>query len=43
MHEVTTGLREKGINSMELIEREEWRREIKIKFQAEKQSYSVYK
>ena len=29
MQEVTTGLREKGINNMEWIDREEWRMEIK--------------
>ena len=27
MQEVTTGMREKGIDSMEWVEREEWRRE----------------
>ena len=31
MQEVTTGMREKGINNMELIDREEWRRKIKLK------------
>ena len=29
MHEVTTGMTEKGINNMEWIDREEWRRIIK--------------
>ena len=31
MEEVTTGMREKGINNMEWIDREEWRRKIKLK------------
>jgi hypothetical protein len=30
MQEVTTGMREKGINSMEWICREEWRRKINV-------------
>ena len=35
MKEVITRMRDKGINNMEWIEREEWRR--KIKFQAQKE------
>ena len=31
MQEVTSGMREKGINNMEGIEREEWRIKIKLK------------
>ena len=31
MQKVTTGMREKGINSMEWIDKEEWRRKIKLK------------
>ena len=31
MREVKTGMREKGINSVELIDREEWRIKIKLK------------
>ena len=34
MLEVTTGMREKGINNMEWIDRKEWK--IKIKLQAHK-------
>ena len=30
--EITTGMREKGINSMEWIQRDERRRKIKLKF-----------
>ena len=30
MQEVTTGMREKGIKNMEWIDREEWRRKIKL-------------
>ena len=30
MREVTTGMREKGINNMEWADREEWRRKIKL-------------
>ena len=30
MQEVTTGIKEKGINNMEWIDREEWRRKIKL-------------
>jgi hypothetical protein len=30
MQEVTTGMREEGINNMEWIDREEWRRKIKL-------------
>ena len=30
MQEVTTGVREKGINNMEWVDREEWRRKIKL-------------
>jgi hypothetical protein len=29
MHEVTTGMREKGINNMERIDRKEWRKKNK--------------
>ena len=36
MQEVKTGMREKGINSVELIDREEWRIKIKLKQQVEK-------
>jgi hypothetical protein len=32
MQELTIGMREKAINSIEGIEREEWRRKIKLKF-----------
>ena len=32
MQEVTTGMREKGINRVELIDREEWKRKkLKVK------------
>jgi hypothetical protein len=31
MQEVTTGMREKGINNMEWVDREEWRIKIKLK------------
>ena len=31
MQGVTTGMREKGINNMEWVDREEWRRKIKLK------------
>ena len=34
--EVTTGLTEKGIDNKEWIDREEQRRKIKLKFQAQK-------
>ena len=34
MQEVTTGRREKGINNMEWVDREEWRIKIKLKLQA---------
>ena len=30
MEEGTTGMREKGINNMEWIDKEEWRRKIKL-------------
>ena len=30
MQEVTNGMREKGIKNVEWIDREEWRREIKL-------------
>ena len=30
MREVTTGIREKGMNNMEWIDTEEWRRKIKL-------------
>jgi hypothetical protein len=30
IQEVTTGIREKGINNMEWIDRQEWRREMKL-------------
>ena len=46
MQEVTTGMREKGVNSMEWINREGCRRKIKLKQQAQKDTktrYSVHK
>jgi hypothetical protein len=30
MQELTTGMREKGINNIECVDREKWRREIKL-------------
>ena len=30
LHKLTTGMREKGLNNMEWIDREEWRRKIKL-------------
>ena len=33
MEEVTTGMREKGINNMKLVYRGKWRREIKLQAQ----------
>jgi hypothetical protein len=33
IHEVTTGIREKGINNMEWIDREEWKKKIKLSAQ----------
>ena len=33
MQGVTTGMREKGIKNMEWIDREEWRRKIKLEAQ----------
>ena len=36
MQVVTTGMREKGINNMEWIDREEWRRRLKLKRKAQK-------
>ena len=30
MHKVTTGMREKGTNNNEWIDKEEWRRKIKL-------------
>ena len=30
MQEVTTGMREKGTNNIEFVDREEWRRKIKL-------------
>jgi hypothetical protein len=30
LQEVTTGMREKGINKMEWIDREEWRKKLKL-------------
>ena len=30
VQEVTKGMREKGINNMECVDREEWRRKIKL-------------
>ena len=35
MLEVTTGMREKGINNWECVDSEEWRRKIKLKLQAQ--------
>ena len=31
MQEVTSGMREKGINNMKWVDREEWRRKTKLK------------
>ena len=31
MNEVKTGMREKGIDNLEWVDREEWRRKIKLK------------
>ena len=31
MQKVTTGMREKGTNDKEWVDRQEWRREIKLK------------
>ena len=36
MQEVTTGMREKGINNMELADREDWRINIKLQPQVQK-------
>ena len=36
MQEVTTGKRVKGINSLEWIDKKEWRRKVKSKLQAQK-------
>ena len=36
MQEGTTGMREKGINNMKWVDREEWRRKIKLKFRHRK-------
>ena len=36
MQEVTTGMREGAINRMEWIDREEWKRKRKLKYQAQK-------
>ena len=36
MQEVTTGMREKGVKHLELVDRGEWRIKIKLKLQARK-------
>ena len=36
MQKVATGMREKGINNLEWVKREEWRRKIKLKLKAQK-------
>ena len=36
MQEGTTGMREKGINNLKWVDKEEWRRKIKLKIQAQK-------
>jgi hypothetical protein len=36
MQEVTTGMKEKGINNLEWVDREEWRRKMKLKLLAQK-------
>ena len=36
MQEVTTGMRERGINNLEWVNREGWRRKIKFKILAQK-------
>ena len=41
MQKVTTGRREKGINNMELIDREEWRRKIKLWAQKDEKTLIV--
>jgi hypothetical protein len=30
MQEMTTGMKEKGINNVECVDRDEWRRKIKL-------------
>ena len=36
MQEVTSGMREKEINNLEWVDREEWRRKMKLKVQAQR-------
>ena len=43
VQEVTTGMREKEINIMEWIDREEWRREIKLCVQKYVKTLIFYK
>ena len=42
MQEVTTGMREMGFNNLEWVEKEGWRRKIKLKFQAQKDVKTLY-
>ena len=42
MQEVTTGMKEKGINNMELVDREEWRRKIKLQALKDVQTSILY-
>ena len=42
MQEVTTGMREKRINNMECIDREEWRRKINFLAQKNVQTSRLY-
>ena len=37
MQEVTTGMKEKRINNMEWVDREEWKRKIKLQAQKDVQ------
>ena len=43
MQEVTTGMREKGINNVEWIDREEWKRKIKLQTQNDVKILSIHK
>ena len=43
MQELTTGMREKGINKMEWVDRGEWRRKIKLEAQEDVHRYCVKK
>ena len=38
MQEITTGMREKGIDNMEWVDREKWRRKIKVYAQEDVQT-----